>query len=416
MERMQHTFKIPSAEAICRRLKKLESFDLPSSRLTGSVYDPEQGKIALHAGILPDIAEEMAKPLTREECVHVGNIYKQAFDQQALNNGEYQHALNAMRVTQVDNYIRAMGNWGTLFFEEIQLADDERPWFVNTHRTEVDIDYIAENGLPDVKQAVRPQSETKIDLRLLSSVDVEYQIRDIYQGNIDAGALATFDIAFDLMAKCEDLAKTILHQGYGSFSGAKINDSNATDLLEKVYVTNSYIDTTNFPTTNELTVDSGTTINADSKLDINFVKAVEKYCQSWGNVFPDGPLEATGVVICPSSVVTDIFEGLDPTSDLKTATSENIMNNGYLNFQYAGKTWMLVGDPTINGNYVYPILNKRYGHCYKKTSWDREFVTPESPMMRERYNREKRSQTKLIGFATASPWKVNVCRYKFRNK
>lgn len=406
MPNKNQLFRMPAAQAMMERLKHLKPFDLPNTRLAGSIYDSDNAKIAVHAGTLPDIVEKMSQPFTRDEVAHVGKVYKQALDMQSVNNHEYQRALNALRVTQVDNYIRAMGNWASLFFEEIQLADDERPWFVNTHRTEVDVSYIAENGLPDVKQAVRPQKEVPIDLRLVSSEEVEYQIRDIYQGNIDAAAQATFDIAFDLMAKIEDLAKTTLHLGYGTF------DTTNDEKLDRVYLANSYIETSNFPTTNEL---AGSSLTANSKLKITFVKEIEKYCQSWGNVFMDGPIMATGVVICPSSVVTDIFEGLDPTSDLSAPIAQQIMQSNYLSFSYGGKTWMLVGDPTINGNYIYPILNKRYGHCYKKSSWENEYVTPESPQERMRYNREKRSQMRLIGFATSSPWKVNICRYKFRD-
>lgn len=379
---------------------------LAGSFEVGSYHDPNLGRVDFREGALSDFVANSQKPFSEEEAMEVAYMYRQASEEASMGRTDLQRTLNSMRVTQVDNYVRAMGNWTPFFFEQENLLHDERPVFVHTSKSEVDVHYLAEDGTPNVFQAVRPQSEVYPALRTLTSETVDYQLEDVYNGDIATPAQRTFDIGFDINAQIEKLAfDHMTASAYGSFttSGSKV---------ARTYVGNSHLTAAgNLPSTNELAV-SG--IDASSKLDEKALLLVRKYCDQWANAFPDGPLSPTGVVLIASSDTTNWLEKVNPFGAKVNSLGEGVLEN-YLAISYGNTNWILVPDVTLAPNIIYPVLNKKLGKVYFKPSMDREFLIPSDPAERIRLNKEGRYQKKVIGMAHAASKRVNVCRVRYRN-
>lgn len=368
----------------------------------GRYYDPSVGEVVIRQGAMKDFVANSLAPFGEEEAMEVARMYKAAADSAAVGIKDLQLTLNAMRTTQVDSYVRGMGNYIPFFFEEENLLDNERPAFRHSFKSPVSVYYMAEDGSPKQVQAVDPQKEVYPDLRTLVTDEVSYKIRDVYNGNIAEAAQRTFDLAYDMSAQIESIAKTHLDTAFGDF----VTTGNE---IDRTYVKNSHVLAANLPTTNDITV---TGANTTTKFDHKVMIAVRKYCDQWANIFSDGPLSPTGVILVSSSETTQLLEGVNPFGTKINTVGEAVLDN-YLAISYANTNWVLVPDVTLAPKVCYPVLNKKLGKVYYKPSQDMEFVLPESPAERFRLNKESRYQHKVIGLAHAEPKRVNVIRVRY---
>jgi hypothetical protein len=262
--------------------------------------------------------QALAGASTPEKALELGRrqaaVFREALEDQT---GRKQQALNALRVTTVDNYIRAKSNWA-LFFRPVTLADDESPVFRHTYRNEVTIRYLGEDGSVQTVRAVAAQKLVYPDLRLLSSERVGYPVRDIYNGDISVAAQRTVDIGFDLAAKVDAECKRMLDGGFAAFTTTG-------EKLDRTYVKNTRLVAANLPTTNDLALaDNG----PNTKFRLECLTAALRYCAQWTGLFPDGDLAPTGVVIVPSIDAADIADQFSPTGNYSSEVSNQVLAGG----------------------------------------------------------------------------------------
>ena len=326
-----------------------------------------------------------------------------------------------VRVTTVNNFIRAAGKFLNNFFVEKSLGDSDRPAFQNESKNEISCGYISQDGRPRSIKTVNPQTEALVDLRLVSSEVVGYFIRDIYNGNVATAAQRTFDIGFDLTFKIDRLAKSLMTASLssGGVFGAFTTTGTKQD---RVYVAHSGVETANLPTTNDIVLDadnyltwgaekynaataeSATTAN---RFRLDVMRAVQSYCTKWADVL-NGPLTPTGLIIVPSGDALGLLKEVTVTSNTFNDVAQGLLHN-FLSVNFAGVQWTIIPDATLPSGVCYPILDRPVGEYYVKSSWDDEDVKTDKAK-----NWEERFQTKLVGFATPSPWRPHAVRVTYK--
>lgn len=339
---------------------------------------------------------------------------------ESWSNAEVRKELCGIRVETVNNFIRAQGNFLTNFFVEEPLGDADRPVIQNETKNQISCGYIGQDGYPRAMKAINPQTETLIDLALVSSDKVGYFIRDIYNGNVATVAQRTFDIAADLTFKVDRLAKSLMTAalGSGGVFGAFVTSGTRQD---RTYVPHSGIDTDNLPATNDIVLDQSNyaswgaeKYNADSTEDtshanrfrLDVMRAVMTYCTKWGGVL-GGPLTPTGLIIVPSGDAVGLMKEVSVTSNTFNDVAQGLLHN-FLSVNFAGVQWTVLPDATLASGTCYPILNRPIGKFYTKKSWDSEDVVTDKTK-----NWEERYQTRLVGFTTPSPWRPHACRVTY---
>ena len=309
--------------------------------------------------------------------------------------------LHEMRIDMVDNYLRSEGNFLNLFFEEVNLDDSDEPWIQNTTKNEVSVGYISEDGSPETFDAVKPQSQVRVPLKVLSTDWYAYHTRDIYKGAIGSEAQRQVDLGADLANQADLLAYNLLTDAgttvYGSF------DTSNEAVEKRTFVTHSRINTANLPSTNDLAI---TGVGAATKIKMEVFKLIKDYCDKFTGVVPGG-IRPTGVVLVPSKDISNLADEITPSTDVKNDVAAAVLAN-YTNFDYMGIRWVLLPDPTLAPGYVYPVLNAPVAKVYYKRGMDRT-LTEQLPGFKERQMMEK-----VIGFATLKPWCIRACRVKYR--
>jgi hypothetical protein len=310
------------------------------------------------------------------------------------------HELNGLWMENIDLTIRAMCNF-LGFFRPVTVADGDQIKYTHTYRTEVNVKYTSADGGPRTRKAVKAQKHTFFDFEELWSDEVEYQLRDINLGSAIAEmAQKTFDIAWDMEAKLNHIAKELHGTLIGNFTktGAKLN---------RTWVKNEYIVESNLPDTNLLTCDDIANTNA-TLFRIDAIRKIMRYCTRWANVW-GRPIAPTGLLYVPSLDATDLSLEFQPTGESKTIVGERIVDGNYLRFTWFDITWTLVPDATLEPGTVYPVLNESVGDFFSKPSQDASYV--------ETYpkkNLERRSAMKAIQFVSPEPKRVFAAKCVYR--
>lgn len=362
-------------------------------------------------------------PEVKEAKLKAHQLLKDALDgsRQALRS------LNAIRLEQVDNYIKATSYFMS-FFTITTLKDDEQPYVQNITQNEIRISFLSQDGRPRMIKIEKDMAEQPIELRYLSSAKVGYRTEDIYKGRIAEVAQKTFDIGFDLKnqmdAECYKLLNLPVAQGgaYGTFT---FDGNKAT----RIYVPHSRIITAHLPASNDITVyrrnASGDYVDANGnvvatnspnkvivgKFGIAVLQEIIRYCDSWGDVFSDGRLRPTGEILVPSSDIFDILFSLAPgtTNVNETKIQEDITTKGYTGFTYAGIDWKFVPDVTIPSGKCFPKLNKLPGRVFLKPGLDKEFVETDLAQ-----SWEDRFQKKVFGVCIINQKRINTLRLTYK--
>lgn len=391
------------ADAVARRTRtRLEFLRMRSKELCGLTADPNRlhgmGNLLESALADPNSERDADKRVALEQrrAVAVRELCA-LVDRARSGVPEAIQELAELRRETIDLYIRAKGNW-LMFFREVNLQPNEQAVYVHSFRSEVDVKYIGQGGSPRTYKAVRAQKQTFIDLRELWSDEVSYPIRDVNLGpDIAAMAAATVDIAWDLDAKVNALAKALFDTLIGSFTttGAKIN---------RTYIPNAHINTSNLPTTNSIVLSGNT---STSKFRLDAIRQTLRYCESWSDVWGE-PLRPTGVILIPSSDAADLSEEFSPTGQAFNATADGIVSN-YSSFEWMSVRWTLVPDVTLPPGVAYPVLNRPVGDVFLKPSMDEEFVETN-----RKKNLETRAAMKVINFASPQPMRVNALSVRYR--
>jgi hypothetical protein len=332
-------------------------------------------------------------------------------------------SLNAIRLTQVDNFVKANSNFLS-FFEVVTLRDDEESAIFNTTQNEIAVGYLAQDGKPQRVKVTVEEAQTRIPLRFLSTKKVNYRTHDIYRGNIAPLATKTFDLAAEMANKIDRHCLTLLTSALGS-GGAFGAFTTTGSKPSRVYVPHSNIVTSHLPTTNDITVYNnaisadGATYNdpASSKVgrfSPRVLQEIIRYADSWGNLFSWGRIVPTGEIIVPSSDIFAIFADLTVVSTNASRPSETdverqIRENGYTSLPFGGINWRFVPDVTIASGTCYPRFNMLPGQVFFKPGMDAEFVDTD----REQ-NTEARSQRKVMGAYIIDQWRPRIARFTYK--
>ncbi len=317
----------------------------------------------------------------------------------AWEDPEVMRQLCGLRIEQGNNFMYASLKIAASFFEIVNLGDTDRPVWQNNTMQETRVSYIGQDNTARLSDLVIVQDEIAIPLRRLSAECPEYQIQDIYNGDVRQSALATLNMAFDKKAKVDKLAFTLLRSTFGSFklTGKKSG---------RVYVPHSSINPDVLPDGNKVTVPDTTN---SSLFRFQVFDAVIDYCARFVDAFPDGDLLPTGRIH---------VSALDTTGPLKqvayTGNNDNRLDGGatnnYLTLRHGGITWTVVPNNTIAPGKAYPELTKKVGKLYFKPSQEKEKVITD-----EDRNMESRKQHFVFGAYSPMPHYVNALEVTYRS-
>lgn len=323
-------------------------------------------------------------------------------------------ALQALRMEMVDLYVRATCDFSPLF-ETINLQPNELPMIDHSYRNPVAVRYSGEDGGTRGVKAVKARKQITFNMRELHSDSVGYQMRDINLGtDVAAASQATVDVAWDITHKLNVEKFNFLQGGvingknygtgvYGNFTttGAK---------LDRTFVLHPGIQSANLPTTNLISYATLAGMgHTGTQISFYVIQAIIDYVESFRGIFSDGDLEATGLILIPSSETTGLLKTVTPTGQFYTKIGEQIQNS-FTRIEYGGRVWTLMGTPFLPKGACYPVLNKKLGNYYVKPTFDFEDV--QSDRLK---NWEERTAVKVMALATVEPWRVNGLKVVYSN-
>jgi hypothetical protein len=327
------------------------------------------------------------------------------------------HALNALRMQNIDLYVRATLDFSQLY-ETVTLGAEEQPTIISTYRYPVAARFSGEDGGVRGIRALKAQTVQYINMREMHTDTVQYPLRDINQGtDVASAAQKTFDLGWDLQHRINMELFNFL-QG-GSINGINYGtgvyrnfvygggDTNATArATTNTLVLHPSIKVANLPTTNLITrtaLVNGYSHTGDL-LSFQAIQAVIDYVEGFRGIFPDGDIEATGLIIMPSSETSSLLKTLNPVGSFYSKVGETVLNS-FTKVEYGGRVWTLMGSPLLPKGACYPILNKKVANFYVKPSMDFEVV--ESFPLK---NYEERTAAKVFAMAQIEPWRVNALK------
>lgn len=323
--------------------------------------------------------------------------YRRAYD----GDMDAREELRTLRIEQTQNYVIPVLNFGQ-FFEVITLGPNEAPFIQNNTKQEFTATYIAQDGDTQTRKVTKDQYETQVDLRLLTTDEVEYMLKDIYTGDLTAAAQVNFDLDFDLRNQLDGLLQTL---ALGSSSLGTFDITNA-NKARRAYKTNSRLLSGVLPTTNDLQI---TGIGGSTKFSPVTLDEAMDYCARFAGMSPDGDLAPTGKILIPSQDLREISSGYTFTGAKQNEKIEEIADMGWYSFGYLGKQWTLQPDNTIARKACIPQMNKPLGWLWLKPSMDDEEET-----VLKRKNLARRWKRMCVAMATTEPRRKNFIRVAYR--
>ncbi len=327
--------------------------------------------------------------------------------------------LSGIRVQASTNFLVPSLRWVLAFGEVIILADDQRPYWQNNSRQEINVSMLTgQDGQEQRVRAVKSQEEIAITLAMLKTDRYEYALRDINNGNVVQSAMANFDMAFDANAALERKVRTLNTASIGSggsfgaftFTGAKAS---------RVFVAHSFIDQSNLPATNDFVIDSttlglvgnpgGTANTTTTGFRKEVFDIVTWYSAAWGDSFREGPVSPSGVILVPSSDVAAIGTSLGLAAALQSQIAEDIKAHGFSKVTWLGREYTLVPDNTLAPGTCFVPMNRPLFQLFLKPGMDLEDVQTD-----KMNNKESRAQAKVWGFHAPAHWRVNGLRIRYR--
>jgi hypothetical protein len=307
--------------------------------------------------------------------------------------------LAQLRIITVDNFLIASTN-PIAFFDTVSLANNEIPYIENTSRQEIQVSYLGQDGQAKKTQAIRYQQQAQVDLHTLSTEDFEYQLMDIYKGEVKGAMLANIDMTRDFDLKTSALLWPFVFAAIGSFNltGARAG---------RVYFPHSIVNTKNLPTTNLLVTPGNTSTSLFRKESMDVIL---KYCAAWGNVFGDGQMKPVAVYI-PSSEVMGFLDSVQMTS-FGNSKVEEIFDYGFV-VSYGGAKWNFIADATLDPDpgLAYVQFSKPIGSFFTKPGMDKVFEDESIGMQKQ--NKGSVSMSKVIGFGLPITARVNIAAVQY---
>jgi hypothetical protein len=318
--------------------------------------------------------------------------------------------LSKLRVISVDNFLVASAN-ALSFFDTVTLGANEIPFIENTSRQEIIVSYIGQDGRARKTQPVRYQEQAQVQLRVISTEEYEYKIKDILRGNVADSSKANIDMTYDMTMKVNKLAWPYIKGLIGNFTTGGAKQHN-------VYALHSSINANNIPTTNLLYPTDVTDPSSQSTTSLfgkTCMDAILIYCAAWGvDAFRwtgmTGALKPVAVYI-PSSEIMGFLSQITLTS-FPNEVVQDIMENGFP-MHYAGVDWLFVPDATLDpkAGLAYVRTNRSIGTYFTKPSFDEVFEDTSIDMRKQ--NLGSVSMNKAIGWGIPNISAAFTCAVQY---
>lgn len=345
----------------------------------------------------------------KKSDTYLGDLLRGARDEREAKiiRGPKQMELNALRVTTIDNFMVGSSNAAS-FFDAVNLAEDEEPWIENTTRQETEVRYIGQDGKARKTTILKADEGTRVDLRTLSTEEIEYLVTDIYKGDMKTPAMANIDLSYDLMQQNDQLL-------WAQVQGLIGNDFSYTGRKTARTINfHSSVKVANLPAGNLLlpTLANGDARATTSTFDLECLKAIIEYIGKWGsNAFRDGELRL-GTIFVPSGDMFGWIGQVDVDTRENPITTQ-IFTSGYV-VNFAGTSFTIVGDNTLDpaAGLAYVQTNKSVGEFFTKTSMDKVFI--DDSISNQKLNRESISMSKVVGAGLPAQKRVNAAAVRYK--
>jgi len=370
--------------------------------------------------------ENLATNLTDPKAITARNEFLAKVEK----DPEAKRQFCALQLKTYNNYLLAEMRWINYFFSITTLPDDGRPMVQNHYDKEVKCYYAGADGRPKEMKLFFDDTETVLPLRVLTTPKMKYKVNDLYRGNIVDQAVKSLTIARDLANKMENEAKLVLLSTLGvfTFTGAKANWP---------FVANSYIDTANLPTTNDVNVTychgaaSGTTFGTPGaqigSFDYGTLDEVINYAKLLDAVrLPGmGEFRPTGRIRVPSTHIrnfgtyaagSNVPGSASVAAAAPSAPQVKIYDNGWGGVHYKGINWEFEPDATLDPtvNQCYPEFTIKAGEVFLKPSQDREVVrTGDQDYQLFQDNMEERWMKKVFSAYVNSAMRIYFARFNY---
>ena len=363
--------------------------------------------------------------------------YQVALD--ALRSGDKRKmlALCELRKEAINNYIRSRSHFLEMYFQEEVLGQSDSAYIRNETQYEQAVYYMAQDGNLKLQRAIAAYTNSLIPLYFVASQKYGYQIEDIQRGNVTAPAMASVDIGFDIAQQLDhyayllltgQLPRASLNNGANGVIGAFTTKTTNPTLPSQLWTYNAHsaIQTALLPTTNQLfpvfdpTPAGLTAVNAAGNkgvfwkdpggnpvIGLNALHAAIKYADAWGNVFRDGALRPTGLVLVPACDASSTLTQVQATAAKPSAIAEGLLSN-YTRVEYGNIVWTFMPDNTIPQGTMFIVFNKPVGKNFVKPSFDREFVNTDFEN-----NWEDRWYRKTQGLYVPVQWTPHVATVQY---
>jgi hypothetical protein len=351
-----------------------------------------------------DALDAMALGLTDPKSIAARNEFLAKVEKDPAAKSQF----CALRLETYNNYLMAQMQWISFYFEVIQLKDDERPLVQNTYDKELKCHYVGQDGRNKMFKLFKDHTEQVLPLRTLTSPRTRYKVMDIYRGNIIDQAVKSLTITRDLANKMEyECFQLLQNSAFGpfTFTGPKPSWP---------YVSNSYIDTDNLPTTNDVAV-----LNATGKFDYPVLDEIIDYAARFDGVSGDGmQFRPTGRLLVPSKHVRQfgMTAPLQATAPMASKIEENLLENGWTGVKYKGIDWRFIPSPHLspNDNVCYPEFSVKAGRVFLKPGMDREVIrTGQDDYNLFQDNEEERWLKKVFAAYINSATKIHIARFDY---
>jgi hypothetical protein len=320
------------------------------------------------------------------------------------NDTEAQQMLAALAITQTGNYIAAASNWA-MFFDEVSLADDERPVFTTDVGHEIAVDVIGQNGGRNTVQAQLENSQLYIPLISLATDWYEFPTSDLYSGGkVRELALANIDMMRDMNGRVDALLASYLLVG-GADTRLVGAFTTTGPELERDYVAHSRVNAANLPAGNFFTL-TGNTTTSKFRKEV-FDQAIQ-YATTWGD---DMGLSIVAIHIA-SSHANDFLGQVSLSSESNMLTDQ-IFEGGRI-VSYAGYTFAIIADNTIDPNdgVAYIRTSEPIGNYYRKPSQDMVVEDEGADLKLARVART--AESIVCGFGLPKHWRRRVAGIRYK--
>lgn len=246
--------------------------------------------------------------------------------------------LGKMVAVNVGELIRAAGDY-VQWYEWQTLAEGDTPWLSNFVPQQVNVRVANADGTLTTRDALpNVSSHDPVPLYFLLSDMFRAKLFDPNKGNVANAALATVDIAMDVMEKLDGILQLPFTVGTPNsvFIANFVNDGTAASHFHL----SARINAANLPAGNLITLLSN---GANTVPRFDVIRAIDEYYGRFGSVM--GNMGAAEIRVA-SGIAHQFGNEFTPTSTTNPYTDSLFTNRGVVT--YNGKNYPIVPDPTIS--------------------------------------------------------------------